>query len=337
MKRRPILPLALLVAGLAIMVPAERSLRQSRAAAQKGAPEKGWVRYVMVGLGGFRGVVSEVLWIRATMLQEEGRYFELVQLADWITALDPRAAEAWIFNAWNLSYNIPAMLPDPNSRLNWVRAGISLLADKAIPANPDTPRLYRELGWLYQNKVGSNDDAAAPLYRLALAAEYPAHPLATRNSSPVKLDYGAVSEIEALFGQIDWRLPETHAIYWAWRGLKFAPSGFEREALRRMVRQNAFSLVSAGRFTGDIAAGRFATAPNFDIIPGLVQFCEETLRENPHEAEIYSMTLVRLVQLLSQAGREDEARKLYGRLAELLAAEKQPVPSYEEVASGAQD
>ncbi len=335
MKRRAILPLALLAAGLVIMVPVERSLRQSRAAALKGAPEKGWVRYVMVGLGGFRGVVSEVLWIRATTLQEEGRYFELVQLADWITALDPRAAEAWVFNAWNLSYNVPAMLPDHNSRLNWVRAGISLLADKAIPANPDTPRLYRELGWLYQNKVGSDDDPAAPRYRLALAARYPAHPLETRDSSPLPLDYGAVAEIEALFGPIDWRLPETHAIYWAWRGLRFAPSGFEREALRRMVRQNAFSLVMAGRFTGDIDAGRFATAPDFDIVPGLVKFCEETLREDPREAEIYSLTLARLVQLLSNAGRVDEARKLYGRLAELLAAAKQPVPPYDEVASGA--
>ena len=335
MKRRAILPLALVVAGLAVLVPAERSLRHSRAAAQKGAPEKGWVRYVMVGLGGFRGVVSEVLWIRATTLQEEGRYLELVQLADWITALDPRAAEAWVFNAWNLSYNVPAMLPDHHSRLNWVRAGISLLADKAIPANPETPRLYRELGWLYQNKVGSDDDPAAPIYRLALAAEYPEHPLATRDSSSVDLDYGAVAEIEEFFGPIDWRLPETHAIYWAWRGLKFAPSGFEREALRRMIRQNAFSLVLAGRFTGDIDGGRFASAPDYGIVPGLVKFCEETLREDSREVEIYSLTLARLVQILSKAGRDGEARKLYDRLVELLVAAKQPVPTYDEVKSEA--
>ena len=334
MKRRSLLPLALLAAGLAILVPTERSLRQSRTEAQNGTPEKGWVRYVMVGLGGFRGIISEVLWIRATTLQDEGRYFELVQLADWITALDPRAAEAWVFNAWNLSYNVPAMLPDHASRLNWVRAGISLLADKAIPANPETPRLYRELGWLYQNKVGSDDDPAAPFYRLALARDFSEPRADTVQNQGGRLDAATVAEIEALFGHLDWRLAEAHAIYWAWRGLKYASSGFEREALRRMIRQNAYSLVLAGRFTGDIAAGRFSTEPDYDIVPGLVSFCEETLREDPREADIYSLTLARLVQMLAHAERMDEARKLYARLSELLSAAKRPVPTFDEVGDG---
>ncbi len=332
MKTRRLLPFLLLVAGLAAFVPSERTLRKARASASHGASETGWVRYVMVGLGGFRGVISEILWIRATTLQEQGRYFELVQLADWITALDPRAAEAWVFNAWNLSYNVPAMLPDHAARLNWVRAGISLLADKAIPANPDTPRLYRELGWLYQNKIGSNDDVAAPLYRLALARSFPDR---SAVSGPhAKLDAATVAEIEARFGELDWRLAPTHALYWAWRGLKFAPDGFEREALRRMVRQNAFTLVTEGRFTGDIDAGRFATAPDYAIVPGLIAFCEETLREDPGEIGVYSLTLGRLVQVLAAAGRTDEARKLYTRLTELLRQQEHPVPSFDEVASG---
>ena len=82
-------------------------------AAERAASETTWVRYVMVGLGGFRGVISEVLWLRADRLQEQGRYFELAQLAEWINALDPRAADAWAFSAWNLAYNISAMTPKP--------------------------------------------------------------------------------------------------------------------------------------------------------------------------------------------------------------------------------
>lgn len=333
MKTRRLLPLLLLAAGLAALVPTERALRQARAAASHGAAETGWVRYVMVGLGGFRGVVSEILWIRATTLQEQGRYFELVQLADWITALDPRAAEAWVFNAWNLSYNVPAMLPDHAARLNWVRAGISLLRDKAIPANPDTPRLYRELGWLYQNKVGADSDDAADVYRLALARAFPDRDAVT--GPDARLDPATVAEIEARFGELDWRLAPAHAIYWAWRGLRYAPGGFEREALRRMVRQNAFSLVTDGRFAGDLGQNRFATAPDLDKVAGLVAFCEETLREDPGEAGVYSLTLARLVQILAAAGRDGEARKLYARLAELLPSLKQPVPSFEAVVAGA--
>ena len=327
MKFRARIPVALLLAGMAVAVAAERSLRNARAAASRGVSETGWVRYVMVGLGGFRGVVSEILWLRAATLQEEGRYFELVQLADWITALDPRTAEAWVFNAWNLSYNVPAMLPDHRSRLNWVRAGIGLLKDKAIPANPGEPRLYRELGWLYQNKVGSDDDPAAYLYRLDLAREFA--------DAGAKLDASVVSEIEDTFGTVEWRLAPSHAIYWAWRGLKCAPAGgFEREALRRMVRQNALSLVMSGRITGDPGTGEAATSPDLDKVDGLIAFCEETLREDPGDAGIYSLTLARLVQVMSAAGRDDDARRLYDRFVELMAMRKVAAPAFEQVLAG---
>ncbi len=273
MKLHRRLPLVLILAGLAVSIPAERALRHTRETASHGSSETGWVRYVMVGLGGFRGVVAEVLWIRATTLQEEGRYFELVQLADWITALDPRAAESWVFNAWNLSYNVPAMLPDHRSRLNWVKAGIDLLKDKAIPANPDNPRLYRELGWLYQNKVGSDDYSAAYLYRLALANEFADRDTAIGNGPPAKLDAATVAEIEKVFGTMDWRLAPSHAIYWAWRGLRYAPVGFERQAMRRMVRQNGLTLVTDGRLTIDLSKGRIATGPDYGKVKGLIDFC----------------------------------------------------------------
>ena len=58
--------------------------------------------FILAGLGGFRGIAAEALWFRVNRLQEEGRFLELVQLSDWITRLDPHAADAWIYNAWNL-------------------------------------------------------------------------------------------------------------------------------------------------------------------------------------------------------------------------------------------
>ncbi len=327
-------PVLLLVAGITAFIPAEHSLRTARAAASRGISETGWVRYVMVGLGGFRGVVSEVLWIRATTLQEEGRYFELIQLADWITALDPRASEAWVFNAWNLSYNVPAMLPDHRSRVNWVRAGIDLLKDKAIPANPDNPRLYRELGWLFQNKVGSDDDPAAFLYRLALANEFSDRATVIGTGPGAKLEAKIVAEIEKVFGEFDWRLASSHAIYWAWRGLKCAPGGFEREALRRMVRQNGLTLVTNGRITGDISKGKITTAPDLGKAAGLIAFCEDTLREDPNDAGIYSLTLAHLVQIMSAAERHDDARRFYARFTELMNLRHVPVPTFEQVLAG---
>ena len=108
------------------------------------------ITFVMAGLGGFRGVVAEVLWFRASRLQEAGRYLELVQLAEWLTMLDPHASEAWVYNAWNLAYNVSVMMGRPEDRLRWVLNGIALLRDEGLRFNPRDARLYRELAWFYQ-------------------------------------------------------------------------------------------------------------------------------------------------------------------------------------------
>lgn len=304
-----------LVIGLAAMAFLGRSLASARAAATGPVSATPWVRYVMVGLGGFRGVIAEVLWMRAARLQEQGRYFELVQLSEWINSLDPSSADAWAFNAWNLSYNISAMLPDPAARLKWVRAGISLLRDRAIPANPSAPSLYRELGWLYQNKIGSADDSAHMTYRLSLAAETEADLAGEDVTAP--LDRQVMAEIEARFGKLDWRLPQAHAVYWAWKGLALKPQGFEDEALRRMVQQNLVVLVGSGKFTGDTAKGHWSTAPDFDILPGLMSYYEERIETDPSELKIYCVFLDNVARLLKEAGRDDLAQLVVKRLQEL--------------------
>ena len=77
--------------------------------------------FTTVALGGFRGLISNMLWIRATQLQEDGKYFEMVQLADWITKLQPHFVSVWVNQAWNLSYNISVKFPDHADRWLWVR------------------------------------------------------------------------------------------------------------------------------------------------------------------------------------------------------------------------
>ena len=38
---------------------------------------------VIAGLGGFRGILSEIVWFRADRLQNEGRYAEMAQIASY--------------------------------------------------------------------------------------------------------------------------------------------------------------------------------------------------------------------------------------------------------------
>ena len=42
------------------------------------------VIFTTVALGSFRGLVADLLWLRAGSLQEKGNYFEMVQLAMFI-------------------------------------------------------------------------------------------------------------------------------------------------------------------------------------------------------------------------------------------------------------
>ena len=62
--------------------------------------------FTTVALGGFRGLISNYLWMRANDLQVDDKYFEAAQLADWITDLEPHFTQVWTFQAWNMAYNI---------------------------------------------------------------------------------------------------------------------------------------------------------------------------------------------------------------------------------------
>ena len=92
--------------------------------------------FTTVVLGGFRGLIANALWIRAMDLQDQDKYFEMVQLADWITKLQPLMASVWIVQAWNMSYNISIKFSDPPERWLWVLRGIELLRDQALKYNP---------------------------------------------------------------------------------------------------------------------------------------------------------------------------------------------------------
>ena len=87
------------------------------------------VAFTTVALGGFRGILADVLWMRAGSLQDEGRYFELVQLSDWIAKLQPRSPAIWAYHAWNMAYNVSALMADPAERWRWVHNGIGLPRD----------------------------------------------------------------------------------------------------------------------------------------------------------------------------------------------------------------
>jgi len=127
--------------------------------------------FATVAMGAFRGLVVDILWMRADKLKEEGQFFDARQLAERITTLQPRFPAVWEFQAWNMAYNISVAIPasQPEQRWRWVKNGYELLRDKGIPTNPKAVQLYRELARIFQHKLGGVSDDVHKYYKLQLA------------------------------------------------------------------------------------------------------------------------------------------------------------------------
>ena len=296
------------------------------------------VAFTTVALGGFRGILADVLWLRSSQLQEEGKYFELVQLADWITKLQPRLAQVWAFHGWNMAYNISVLFNDPVDRWRWVRQGITLLRDQGLAYNPGEPNLYRELGWIYQHKLAGNSDQMNIYYKrwwaeeMAALFEGPrpdyAHlpaETAARMKSVYKLDPAIMEQVDREFGPLDWRMPQAHALYWAWRGKPFA-TGFEVVQLDRMIFQSMADAALEGALFSNPAEEVFIPGPNLAIFAKARRAYEQAVAANPNESSMHSAHrnfLRTALMILYTHHRVAEARDI---LADLRR--RYPAPEY---------
>lgn len=281
------------------------------------------VVFTTVALGSFRGLVADLLWLRAGSLQEQGNYFEMVQLARWITDLQPTFSGATAYLAWNMAYNISVTCSSFEDRWRWVNEGIKLIRDQAIEYNPEDPVLYKELAWIFSHKlgnimddanlyyknrlailltniVGSSPDweelAAAPADRREFLKLYgPEHPLWTaakaagfedydalyaafKTPEPaalpaaftsrlnneeqakklttyfraaylrekLKLDPRRIDALNKKYGMMDWRVPESQAIYWATLGIERTPGNRDINC-DRIITQSLIEAFKSGR------------------------------------------------------------------------------------------
>jgi hypothetical protein len=297
--------------------------------------------FTTVALGGFRGLIANVLWIRAMKLQEDDKFFEMVQLSDWITKLQPHFNDVWIFQAWNMAYNVSVKLKDFEQRWRWVRRGIELLRDEGLKYNPDETMLFRELAWLYQHKMGQNMDDAHRFYKNAWASEMsevlgdeagdidyeswldPANTDAKARikilKEKYKLDIDLMRQVDEAYGPLEWRLPEAHAIYWAFKGLQFA----KREdliTLRRVIYQTMELAFERGRLVWNAAAKVYELGPNIEIIANSNRAFETQISEEDEQKvniqRAHRNFLRMAVEQLFLHNRETAAKKWFDYMRE---------------------
>jgi len=250
-------------------------------------------------LGGFRGLIANALWIRANDLQEKDKYFEMVQLADWITKLEPHYVHVWVVQAWNMAYNISVKFKDFPDRWRWVRKGLELLRDQGLVYNPDQTLLYRELAWFFQHKMGQNMDDAHMHYKIQWAAEMTkafggekpnfeellnpqtdeARLRLKQLKEVYKMDPVVMKKVDEKYGPLEWRLPESHAIYWAYLGLQKAKRE-ELITLRRVIYQSMQTAFFRGSLIKDKISGQFMMGPNLSMTKNANESYEEMMRDD---------------------------------------------------------
>jgi hypothetical protein len=260
--------------------------------------------FTTVALGGFRGLIANALWIRASDLQQEDKYFEQVQLADWITKLEPRFTQVWLVQAWNMAYNISVKFRDPYDRWRWVLRGIELLRDEGLRYNPREALMYRELAWFFQHKIGQNMDDAHRIYKSEWAREMTklfggGRPRYDELFTPqteearqrlkllrekYKMDPALMKRADDLYGPLEWRLPEAHAIYWAMAGLENSNKK-DLITLRRVIYQSLQVSVLRGRIVRVNQDGSLVLAPDLSKIALANQGYEKMLAEETEKPE----------------------------------------------------
>jgi hypothetical protein len=275
----------------------------TRASALENAPPV--LAFTTVALGGFRGLISKYLWIRANDLQQDDKFFEAAQLADWITDLEPHFPQVWAFQAWNMAYNISVKFKDFSDRWRWVERGIELLRDNGLRYNPNDTIIYQHLGLFFQQKMGQDMDDANRYYKRQWADEMsglfgangtnfealinPQTAEAGTNAQLLrdkyKMDPKFVKALDTQYGPLDWRLPEAHAIYWAAVGLEKAkenPAKVQKSdliTLRRVVYQSMLQAFHHGRIIVNPFTKNYELTPNLDLVPKVNGAYEEKYAE----------------------------------------------------------
>jgi hypothetical protein len=308
--------------------------------------------FTTVALGGFRGLISNFLWIRANKLQEDDKFFEAAQLADWITKLEPTFTQVWLFQAWNMAYNISVKFKenapgDYTDRWHWLQRGIELLRDDGLRYNPNSILIYRELGWFFQHKIGQNLDDGNMFYKSQWAGEMRdffgpngtnfdrlLHPQTAEDfqrlqvfTNRYKLDPAFAKSVDEERGPFDWRLPEAHAIYWGSKALDAAqknPDKIKADDLitvRRIVYQSLLQAFHHGRIISN-PFGRAELGPNLDLVPQVNKayldfYAEETdAGQRDGILKAHRNFLRDAIYFLYEADRIGEAQKWFNYLAE---------------------
>jgi hypothetical protein len=111
------------------------------------------IRLLMTGS---RGLAVTILWQAALEKQKRNDFHEFEVLVQTITKLQPHFITPWIYQSWNIAYNVSVEQDKLNDMYFYIARGIELLAE-GERRNRRSPDMRYQIAFYYQNKFGVSD------------------------------------------------------------------------------------------------------------------------------------------------------------------------------------
>jgi hypothetical protein len=124
---------------------------------------------VRLSLTGSRGLAVCFLWNQAIEKQKKNQWNELEFLVRSVTKLQPHFITPWLFQSWNLAYNVSVESDRVNDKYFYITRGVDLLAE-GERQNRYHPDMRFSIGFYTQHKIMVSDqtNVLRSLFQLSL-------------------------------------------------------------------------------------------------------------------------------------------------------------------------
>ncbi len=112
---------------------------------------------VRLSLTGLRGLATCVLWDAAQEQQKKNQWNELEVTVRSVAKLQPHFITPWLFQSWNLAYNVSVESDRVNDKYFYITRGIEFLAE-GERQNRDNPDLRWSIGFYNMHKITQSDE-----------------------------------------------------------------------------------------------------------------------------------------------------------------------------------
>jgi hypothetical protein len=112
---------------------------------------------VRLTLTGSRGFAVCCLWLAAQKKQMKHEWNELEVLVDSLIKLQPHFVTPWLFQSWNLAYNVSVESDRVKDKYFYIARGINLIAE-GCRINRASPDMRYTVGFYTQHKIGLADE-----------------------------------------------------------------------------------------------------------------------------------------------------------------------------------